>query len=54
LQVLPDSYLIDWAKRYAGEPEESWRLPIQVDEWIKPAVVEHYAGLRKALHAEQL
>jgi CRISPR/Cas system CSM-associated protein Csm3 (group 7 of RAMP superfamily) len=54
LHILPDSYLIDWAKRYAGEPEESWRLPIQVDEWIKPAVVEHYAGLRKALHAEQL
>lgn len=54
LHVLPDSYLIDWAKRYAGQLEESWRLPIQVDEWIKPAVIEHYPELRKALNAERL
>lgn len=54
LRVLPDSYLIDWARRYAGQPEERWRLPIQVDQWIKPAVVAHYAELRRALNAEQL
>ena len=54
LRLLPDSHLIDWAKRYAGEPEESWRVPIPVDEWLKPAVVEHYQGLRRALNAEQL
>lgn len=54
LHILPDSHLIDWAKRYAGEPEESWRLPIQVDEWIKPDVVEHYPELRKVLNAERL
>lgn len=54
LQILPDSFLIDWAKRYAGKPEQSWRLPIQVDEWIKPSVIEHYTALRKALNAKQL
>jgi CRISPR/Cas system CSM-associated protein Csm3 (group 7 of RAMP superfamily) len=54
LHILPDSYLIDWAKRYAGEPEESWQLPIQVDEWIDPDVVYHYRALRRALNAEQL
>jgi len=54
LQVLPDSFLIDWARRYAGEPEQSWRLPIQVEEWIKPDVIEHYAALRKALNVKRL
>ena len=54
LHILPDSYLIDWAKRYAGQPEENWRLPIQVDEWLKPAVVKHYQGLRRALNVKQL
>lgn len=54
LHILPDSHLIDWASRYAGQPEESWRLPIQVDEWITPSVVDHYPELRRVLHAEQL
>lgn len=54
LRILPDSFLIDWAKRYVGEPEENWRLPIQVDQWIKPDVVYHYRALRRALNAEQL
>lgn len=54
LHILPGSYLIDWAKRYAGKPEESWRLPIKVDEWIRPAVIEHYPELRGALNAERL
>lgn len=54
LRILPDSFLIDWAKRYAGEPEQNWRLSIEVDEWIKPDVVKHYTALRKALNAKQL
>jgi CRISPR/Cas system CSM-associated protein Csm3 (group 7 of RAMP superfamily) len=52
--ILPESYLIDWAKRYAGAPEEEWRLPIQVDEWHNPQVVAHYSELRKGLDAKQL
>ncbi len=55
LQILPDSFLIDWAKRYsAGESEQAWRLPIQVDQWLNPKVIEHYADLRKGLNAGQL
>jgi CRISPR/Cas system CSM-associated protein Csm3 (group 7 of RAMP superfamily) len=54
LQILPDSFLIDWTKRYAGEPELSWRLPIQVDEWVKPGVIAHHTELRRALNAQQL
>ncbi len=52
LRILPESYLIDWAMRYAGEPEEQWRLPVPA--WTQVAVIEHYADLRRALRAEQL
>jgi hypothetical protein len=54
LRILPDSFLIDWAKRYAGELEQSWQLPIQVDEWLKPDVVQHLTALRRVLNAERL
>ncbi len=54
LRILPGSFLIDWAKRYAGEPEQSWQLPIQVDEWLKPEVVYHHTALRRALNVKQL
>jgi CRISPR/Cas system CSM-associated protein Csm3 (group 7 of RAMP superfamily) len=54
LHILPDSHLVDWAKRYASEPEESWHVPIKVDEWFTRQVVEHYPHLRKALHAGRL
>ncbi|MBC8249137.1 MAG: hypothetical protein H8E90_05615 [Anaerolineales bacterium] len=54
LHILPDSFLIDWAKRYSGEPEQSWRVPIQVDEWIEPGVIHHHTALRRALNAKQL
>jgi len=53
LRILPDSYLVDWANRYAGKPEESWRQSIRVGEWLKPAVVAHYPELRRALRAAQ-
>ncbi len=54
LRVLPDSFLIDWASRYAGQPEDAWRLPLHPDEWADPGVVTHDSALRKALNAEQL
>jgi len=54
LRILTDSFLIDWAKRYAGGPEQSWRLPIRVDEWIKPGVIQHRTALQRALNAKQL
>ncbi len=54
LQILPNSFMIDWAKRYAGGTEQSWQLPIQVDEWIEPEVVYHHRALRRALNAKQL
>ncbi len=47
-----DSFFIDWQKRYAGESEEKWRLPIKVA--IDPNVIQHYDSLRRALNAEQI
>jgi len=54
LQILPDSFLVDWASRYSAEANQDWRLPINVDEWINPDVIEHCEELRKALDAKQL
>jgi len=54
LKALPDSFIIDWAERYAGKPEERWQLPIDVEKWIKPGAVYHYRALRKVLNADQL
>ncbi len=54
LHILPNSFLIDWSKRYAGGTESEWRVPLDVGQWIKPNVVEHYPELRKALNADWL
>ncbi|HID63907.1 MAG TPA: hypothetical protein EYP49_14395, partial [Anaerolineae bacterium] len=54
LQILPDSFLIDWTKRYADKAEQEWQLPIQVDEWIRPDVIKHHTALQRALNAKQL
>jgi CRISPR/Cas system CSM-associated protein Csm3 (group 7 of RAMP superfamily) len=51
LKLLPESFLIDWAKRYA---QQEWRLPIRLETWHKPTVIAHAAELRKALHAQSL
>ena len=60
LSILPDSFLIDWAKRYAAgtpAPEgEAWRVPLKVQDWLKPreAGLANYADLVKALDAKRL
>ncbi|MGB0383960.1 MAG: type III-I CRISPR-associated gRAMP effector Cas7-11i [Ardenticatenaceae bacterium] len=54
LKLLPDSYLTDWGKRYAGELEDDWQLPIDLNKWNNPNVIKHHQALRKALNAEQL
>jgi hypothetical protein len=56
LHVLPDSYLIDWAKRYAApeKPDQSWRLPLEPGQWFNPKVIENYPELRRALNANPL
>ncbi|MBN1995480.1 MAG: hypothetical protein JW953_22525 [Anaerolineae bacterium] len=54
LRLLPDSFLVDWTKRYDGGPDPKWRLPFEADQWLNPKVIEHYAELTQALNAKQL
>ncbi len=54
LQILPDSFLIDWDARYTSQPEREGHLPLAVSDWLKPAVIAHYAELQTALNAESL
>lgn len=58
LRVLPESFLVNWANRYAGKPEADERTPIQSAEWIKPSaiggVIAHHTELVKALDAKRL
>jgi CRISPR/Cas system CSM-associated protein Csm3 (group 7 of RAMP superfamily) len=54
LQIQPESFLTDWANRYANPSEQSWRLPINLAEWIKPSVIAHYAELQKAMNAQYI
>jgi len=54
LNVLPESYLIDWSKRYAGGEPATWQQPLKMEDWIKPRVISHYIELQKALDAGAL
>ncbi|MFN8459737.1 MAG: RAMP superfamily CRISPR-associated protein [Anaerolineae bacterium] len=54
LQLLPESYLIDWAKRYAGSTEAEWQTPLPAEQWLNPQVIEHYNELSQALDAHGL
>jgi hypothetical protein len=54
LSLLPDSYLIDWPKRYAGKPEAEWQQPLDSAKWLNPRVIENYASLNQALNANPL
>ena len=53
-RVLSDSFIIDWAKRYAGKSEQSWQLPIDVENWIRLETIFHYRELRKVMDADSL
>jgi len=52
LHILPESFTIDWAKRYAGAPPAEWKQPIAAQQWIRPQVIANYQELKKALNAE--
>lgn len=54
LRLLPESFLIDWPKRYAGRPEDEWRLPVDGLAAADAKVIAYYAELQKALNANAL
>jgi len=52
LRVLPESYLVDWSTRYAGEPETTWQKPFVADQWLNRDVIAHYHMLKQVLHVQ--
>ncbi|MBF0235439.1 MAG: hypothetical protein HQK65_20745 [Desulfamplus sp.] len=54
LSVLPESYLIDWTKRYTGKSLNAWHTPLDVDRKAAQKTVQNYSALKKALNAEHL
>lgn len=54
MQLQPQSYLIDWTKRYAGKAESHWQQPLQPEKWKDIKTIAHYDELRKFLNAEQI
>jgi len=54
MSLLPESFLIDWSKRYSGQPEEQWRLPVDVPAASDASLIAHYAELQKALNVNAL
>ncbi len=51
--LTPQSFLIDWEKRYAA-PDKEWKLPVVPDMWLDTGVIANYAQLREALSAKSL
>ncbi|PXF57004.1 MAG: hypothetical protein C4B58_11415 [Deltaproteobacteria bacterium] len=54
MRVLPESYLIDWNARYAGDKNGKWRKPLSADQWLNSKVIAHHSELLKALNAKSL
>jgi CRISPR/Cas system CSM-associated protein Csm3 (group 7 of RAMP superfamily) len=54
LNLLNDSYLINWENRYAGKAKESWQTPIKAADWINPKIIANYDKLHEALNAKQI
>jgi CRISPR/Cas system CSM-associated protein Csm3 (group 7 of RAMP superfamily) len=54
MHLLPESYLIDWSKRYVAEDPADWQKPLTADDWLTTEVIAHYQALQKALNAESI
>ena len=52
LNLLPESHLIDWEKRYSGA--EQWRKKIEAEKFLSSKFIAHIAQLRKGLNAQHL
>ncbi|SLM27610.1 hypothetical protein MTBBW1_1040067 [Desulfamplus magnetovallimortis] len=52
--ILPESYLIDWTKRYADNSMSNWRIPLDIDMKAAIKSVQNYSALKKALNAEHI
>ncbi len=53
LRLLPESYLIDWSRRY-GSDATAWQRPLDVEQWRNPRVIANYINLCQLLNADTL
>jgi len=51
IQLLPESYLINWDNRYIND---EWKKPIDVSKWINTDSIKNYNALKDALDAKCL
>jgi len=54
INLLQDSYLIDWENRYSGAVDQAWRKPLIREDWIDPNAITNYKLLQEALNAKQI
>ncbi len=54
LHILPESFLIDWSRRYEIKNSAEGYKPFKPDQWCKPDGISHYKILKEALSADQL
>jgi hypothetical protein len=54
LNILPESYTINWTKRYTEKFQNKWKMPVEVEKWRVSKNIKHFAALKKALNAEHL
>ncbi|MCP4692580.1 MAG: hypothetical protein GY859_31345 [Desulfobacterales bacterium] len=52
--ILPESYLIDWSRRYTDASSDKWRRPLDPSQWRDIETVHHYKELKKALNADDI
>jgi len=47
VKILPESYLIDWSRRYAGK--EDWQIPLKSEKFINIKEIRYYEALKRVL-----
>lgn len=50
LSILPQSYAIDWTKRYSSINPNTWQKPLDLESLQKSAKIQHQQALRQLLH----
>ncbi len=52
--ILPESYLIDWNRRYMDPSSKKWQRPLDPSRWRDIQAIHHYKELKRALNANDL
>ncbi|MBF0199914.1 MAG: hypothetical protein HQK66_01105 [Desulfamplus sp.] len=54
LSILPESYLIDWSKRYSLDPGDNWKIALDLDTQKARQAIKNHSNLQKALNVEHI